>query len=163
VIIDCHGHYTTVPAAHTNWRTTQLAAWEAGEATPEYPNISDDEIRESIEGSQLRLMREPFVGRASADAEESVTQFVTRRLGRELLDYAIEPFVEHERGAALVLCRTSNPGSGDFQLLDACGADDTPPAPVFVHVARRVTQRWGSTGRVGFVVGATYPRNTFGI
>ncbi len=71
---------------------------------------------------------------------------------------AIEPFVEHERGAALVLCRTSNPGSGDFQLLDACGADDTPPAPVYVHVARRVTQRWGATGRVGFVVGATYPR-----
>lgn len=44
-------------------------------------------------GAKLRLMREPFVGRASAAAEESVTQFVTRRLGRELLDYAVEPFV----------------------------------------------------------------------
>ena len=43
--------------------------------------------------AKLRLAREPFVGRAAADAEESVTQFVTRRLGRELLDYAIEPFV----------------------------------------------------------------------
>jgi oxygen-dependent protoporphyrinogen oxidase len=43
--------------------------------------------------AKLQLMREPFVGRASENAEESVTQFVTRRLGRELLDFAIEPFV----------------------------------------------------------------------
>ena len=25
VIIDCHGHYTTAPAAHTDWRDAQLA------------------------------------------------------------------------------------------------------------------------------------------
>ncbi|WP_138758890.1 amidohydrolase family protein [Modestobacter altitudinis] len=56
MIIDCHGHYTTAPAAHTAWREQQLAAWEAGEAAPAYPSISDDEIRETIEGSQLRLM-----------------------------------------------------------------------------------------------------------
>jgi orotidine-5'-phosphate decarboxylase len=72
---------------------------------------------------------------------------------------AIEPFVAHERGAALVLCRTSNPGSGDFQLLDAGGCGQASPrSPVYAHVATRVTQRWGDTGRVGFVVGATYPR-----
>jgi 4-oxalmesaconate hydratase len=56
MIIDCHGHYTTAPAAHTAWREQQLAAWEAGTAAPAYPSISDDEIRETIEGSQLRLM-----------------------------------------------------------------------------------------------------------
>ena len=44
----------------------------------------------SIPG-KLRLLKEPFVGRA--DVEESVAQFVTRRLGREFLDYAINPFV----------------------------------------------------------------------
>jgi oxygen-dependent protoporphyrinogen oxidase len=43
--------------------------------------------------AKLRLLREPFIDRARADAEESVAQFVTRRLGTELLDYAIEPFV----------------------------------------------------------------------
>ena len=58
MIIDCHGHYTTAPAAHTTWRQQQLAAWEAGTAAPAYPSISDDEIRETIEGSQLRLMDE---------------------------------------------------------------------------------------------------------
>jgi len=56
MIIDCHGHYTTAPAAHTAWRQQQLAAWEAGVAPERYPVISDDEIRESVETSQLTLM-----------------------------------------------------------------------------------------------------------
>jgi 4-oxalmesaconate hydratase len=56
VIIDCHGHYTTVPAAHTSWRDGQRAAFDAGSTPPEYPDITDDQIRESVEGSQLRLM-----------------------------------------------------------------------------------------------------------
>ncbi len=58
MIIDCHGHYTTAPQAHTSWREAQQAAFDAGLAAPRYPDISDDEIRESIEGSQLRLMDE---------------------------------------------------------------------------------------------------------
>ncbi|HUI11006.1 MAG TPA: protoporphyrinogen oxidase [Bacteroidota bacterium] len=40
---------------------------------------------------KLRLLREPLVGRAAG--EESVAEFVERRLGREFLDYAINPFV----------------------------------------------------------------------
>jgi oxygen-dependent protoporphyrinogen oxidase len=43
--------------------------------------------------AKLRLLREPFIGRARADAEESLGEFVRRRLGREFLDYAINPFV----------------------------------------------------------------------
>ena len=41
--------------------------------------------------AKLRLLGEPIVGRAPA--EESMAQFVTRRLGKEFLDYAIDPFV----------------------------------------------------------------------
>ncbi len=40
---------------------------------------------------KLRLLKEPFVGRASK--EETIAEFVTRRLGKEFLDYAINPFV----------------------------------------------------------------------
>jgi oxygen-dependent protoporphyrinogen oxidase len=40
---------------------------------------------------KLRLLKEPFIGRA--DNEESVAEFVRRRLGSEFLDYAINPFV----------------------------------------------------------------------
>ncbi|MGW0434200.1 amidohydrolase family protein [Micromonospora sp. NPDC003197] len=59
MIIDCHGHYTTAPGAHSAWRQAQQTAFgTGGEGPPPYPDISDDEIRESIEGSQLRLMRE---------------------------------------------------------------------------------------------------------
>jgi 4-oxalmesaconate hydratase len=53
MIIDCHGHYTTVPAAHKRYRQQQLA----GES-PQPAQIADDEIRESIEQNQLRVMRE---------------------------------------------------------------------------------------------------------
>ncbi|MGQ0752322.1 MAG: protoporphyrinogen oxidase, partial [Betaproteobacteria bacterium] len=43
--------------------------------------------------AKLRLLREPFISRAPAGSEESVADFVLRRLGSEFLDYAIEPFV----------------------------------------------------------------------
>lgn len=43
--------------------------------------------------AKLRLLKEPFVTQAAASSEESVAQFVRRRLGRECLDYAVEPFV----------------------------------------------------------------------
>jgi len=43
--------------------------------------------------ARLRLLREPFIGPAPADSGESVAQFVERRLGREILDYAVNPFV----------------------------------------------------------------------
>jgi 4-oxalmesaconate hydratase len=58
MIIDCHGHYTTAPEPHNNWREEQLAAFKAGQPTPAYPEISDDLIRETIEGNQLRLINE---------------------------------------------------------------------------------------------------------
>jgi len=41
--------------------------------------------------AKLRLFKEPFVGRAGR--EESVTEFIERRLGKEFLDYGFDPFV----------------------------------------------------------------------
>jgi oxygen-dependent protoporphyrinogen oxidase len=44
--------------------------------------------------AKLALLREPFVARrAENDTEESIAQFVTRRLGREFLDQAIDALV----------------------------------------------------------------------
>ncbi len=43
--------------------------------------------------AKLHLLKEPFVRRAPADVEENLAEFVVRRLGREFLDYAINPFV----------------------------------------------------------------------
>jgi 4-oxalmesaconate hydratase len=53
MIIDCHGHYTTAPPAHAEWRAAQLAG-----SPPAYPRFSDDELRETLAGNQLRLLAE---------------------------------------------------------------------------------------------------------
>lgn len=42
--------------------------------------------------AKLRLLGEPFA-RPSADGDESLAGFVRRRLGPEILDYAVDPFV----------------------------------------------------------------------
>lgn len=83
MIIDCHGHYTTAPKPHNDWREDQLAAFASGNKAPAYPAISDDEIRETIENNQLRLLKERsadltiFSPRASAmahhEGDESVS------------------------------------------------------------------------------------------
>lgn len=43
--------------------------------------------------AKLHLLGEPFRPPSPADAEETVEQFVTRRLGSEFLDYVVNPFV----------------------------------------------------------------------
>jgi len=43
--------------------------------------------------AKLRLLAEPFIGRSKDGYYQSIAQFVERRLGREFLDYAINPFV----------------------------------------------------------------------
>jgi 4-oxalmesaconate hydratase len=61
MIIDCHGHYTTAPPALGEFREAQKAALASD---PDHVGekgvvaIGDDEIRESLEGAQLRLQRE---------------------------------------------------------------------------------------------------------
>jgi 4-oxalmesaconate hydratase len=88
MIIDCHGHYTTAPESHTRWREAQIAAFEAGVSPPRYPEISDDEIRESLEANQLRLLAERgtdvtiFSPRASAMAHHIGDETVSRAWAR---------------------------------------------------------------------------------
>ena len=59
MIIDCHGHFTTTPPAHQEFRDAQLAALaDPALPAPGPAAISDEAIRESIEGNQLKLLRE---------------------------------------------------------------------------------------------------------
>ncbi len=59
MIIDCHGHYTTAPAQHEGWRKEQIDAnGDLSAMREKAPVITDDEIRESLEKTQLRLQRE---------------------------------------------------------------------------------------------------------
>lgn len=80
---------------------------------------------------------------------------------------AVAPFLERADKGAFVLCRTSNPGAGEFQDLrfssgDQVGPIEQPPdEPLYLRVAQRVAQRvagaWNARGNCGLVVGATYP------
>jgi 4-oxalmesaconate hydratase len=59
MIIDIHGHYTTTPPEHQQFRAAQIARLEDGSLpVPRAPDISDDAIRSSIEDNQLRILRE---------------------------------------------------------------------------------------------------------
>ena len=64
---------------------------------------------------------------------------------------AVQPFLEYADKGVIILCRTSNPHSGDLQNLIADGK------PLYVHVAELVRDRWNGNGNAALVVGATYP------
>jgi 4-oxalmesaconate hydratase len=60
MIIDCHGHYTTEPQTFRDFRQAQIAHFDdpKGTSAPKLGAISDDEIRESIEGNQLKALKD---------------------------------------------------------------------------------------------------------
>lgn len=61
MIIDCHGHYTTTPPGVGEWRDAQKSAVEADPAFVGEKGsirVTDDEIRDSLEGAQLKLQSE---------------------------------------------------------------------------------------------------------
>lgn len=92
LVIDCHGHYTTAPEPHNQWREAQKAAFKAGTPAPPYPVISDAEIRETIDANQLRLIRERgadmtiFSPRASAMAHHVGDEAVSVEWARRCND-----------------------------------------------------------------------------
>jgi orotidine-5'-phosphate decarboxylase len=64
---------------------------------------------------------------------------------------SLERFLERADKGIIVLCRTSNEGSGEFQNLSVDGE------PLYKYVARQVSEVWNSRGNCSLVVGATYP------
>jgi 4-oxalmesaconate hydratase len=105
MIIDCHGHYTTAPAAHQRFRDAQLAGLEDPGAPPARPGaISDDEIRETIEKNQLRLQKARgsdltlFSPRASAMGhhlgDEAISSAWTRA-NNDLIKRVVELYPEN--------------------------------------------------------------------
>lgn len=60
MIIDCHGHFTTVPASFRDWRAKQVLFANDPDKAPSRDGafVSDDQIREAIGNGQLKLQRE---------------------------------------------------------------------------------------------------------
>ncbi len=67
---------------------------------------------------------------------------------------SMEPYLVDRSRGGFILCKTSNPGSDDFQEL-LC-VDGEERAPLYEIVARRAVS-WNTLGNVGLVVGATFP------
>src|ERR1700731_4919959 len=94
MIIDCHGHYTTAPAALQTFREQQIAALKGGLDSPlsALSKISDDEIRDSLENAQLKLQRARgtdltiFSPRASAMAHHIGNETTSQRWTRACND-----------------------------------------------------------------------------
>ena len=68
---------------------------------------------------------------------------------------ALEPFLRRGERGAIVLCKTSNPGSGDFQDLGVSGERTQSLAMTVADRVQDWDARWPAT--LGLVVGATYP------
>jgi len=64
---------------------------------------------------------------------------------------SIEPFLQDPAHGALVLCRTSNSGGSQLQMLDVGGE------PLYQRIARLANTDWNANGQLGLVVGATFP------
>ena len=129
MIIDCHGHYTTAPAAHNAWREAQNAAFKAGDATPAYPAISDDEIRETLEKNQLRLLRERgadmtiFSPRASAMAPHVGDENVSKawaRANNDLIARCVGLYPETFAGVCMLPQNPKADMAGSIAELERC-------------------------------------------
>jgi orotidine-5'-phosphate decarboxylase len=110
-------------------------------AHPQVPVILDAK-RGDIGSTAEHYAREAFE-RYGADA---VT--LSPYLGLD----SIEPYLEYADRGVFILCRTSNPGGSDLQMLETAAG-----GKLYEHVARLAATRWNTNGQLGLVVGATYP------
>ena len=65
---------------------------------------------------------------------------------------SLEPYLRFEGKGLILLCRTSNPGGSELQALPLAGG-----GLLYEHIARLAAGPWHAAGRIGLVVGATFP------
>lgn len=85
---------------------------------------------------------------------------------------ALKPFLERADKGIIVLCRTSNPGAGEFQdlpipidkfvssgqeIIELIQITGKMEIPLYLAVAYRVSRYWDKNRNCALVVGATYP------
>ncbi len=112
---------------------------------PDVPVILDAK-RADIDNTNLGYLKEAF------DFFQADALTVHPYLGQ----VAMQPFLNCPEKGIIVLCRTSNEGSGEFQdphvsIAPGCNM------PFYQYVAHRVTNYWNKNGNCALVVGATYP------
>jgi 4-oxalmesaconate hydratase len=130
MIIDCHGHYTTAPAQHDGFRAEQVARLDDPSLpAPVYKEISNDEIRESVEANQLKLQKERggdltiFSPRASAMAhhigDEATSSEWTRHCN-DLIARVVELFPDNFIGVCQLPQSPGAPIANSISELERC-------------------------------------------
>jgi orotidine-5'-phosphate decarboxylase len=66
---------------------------------------------------------------------------------------SVEPYLKYDGKGLILLCRTSNPGGSDLQAQQLANGD-----LLYEHLAKQAAGAWNRDGRLGLVVGATFPR-----
>jgi 4-oxalmesaconate hydratase len=109
MIIDCHGHYTTSPPAHKAFRERQLARLaDPSLAEPPPAEITDEEIRASVEENQLKLLLErggdlmifsPQASNMEHHVADPATARAWARACNDLIHRVVGLFPEHFAGA----------------------------------------------------------------
>ena len=130
MIIDCHGHYTTAPDPHQEFRKAQLARLEDPSLpAPEKAKIGDDEIRESIETNQLKLQRERgadltiFSPRASAMAHhigDDATSKAWAQACNDLIKRVVDLYPENFIGVCQLPQVAGSPLKNSIEELERC-------------------------------------------
>src|SRR5256714_12448408 len=112
------------------------------ETSPQIPIILDAK-RADIGSTNLGYVKAAF----DIIGVDAIT--VHPYLGKE----ALAPFLARREKGIIVLVKTSNPGSAEFQNLPVGDSQE----PLYQVVARHVAHTWNANGNCALVVGATYP------
>jgi orotidine-5'-phosphate decarboxylase len=110
------------------------------DVAPEIPVILD--VKRNDIGSTAEQYAKEAFDRYGADALT-----VNPYMGGD----SIKPFLDRADKGVIVLCRTSNPGAGDFQDLQI------GDRKLFEIVAEKAAVEWNGNRNVMLVVGATWP------
>lgn len=130
MIIDCHGHYTTEPAPMMEYRKAQIAHFDdPSNPAPVMKEISDDQIRESVENNQLKALRDRgadmtiFSPRASGMAhhigDEAVSKTWTR-FSNDMIHRVTQIFPENFIGVCQLPQSVGVPIENSIEELERC-------------------------------------------
>jgi 4-oxalmesaconate hydratase len=130
MIIDCHGHYTTEPRAFMDFRKAQIACFDdPTKPAPRMADISDDEIRASIEANQLKALKDRgadmtiFSPRASGMGhhigDEAVSKIWTRHCN-DMIHRVTQLFPDNFIGVCQLPQSPTAPIANSIEELERC-------------------------------------------
>ena len=131
LVIDCHGHYTTAPAALEAWRRRQIDALGDPSRGPKASElkIDDEALRASVENAQIRIQRERgtdltvFSPRASFMAHhvgDAATSATWAALCNELVHRVAALYPDNFAGACMLPQSPGVPPANCIAELERC-------------------------------------------